>query len=167
MISLRPITSSDESFLARVYASSRAEELAITGWSEEQKAAFCRSQFEAQRAYYAENYRDACFQLIESDGWPAGRLYVARWEKEIRVVDITLLPEFRGNGTGTKLLCQLQDEARRAGKPLTIHVERFNRALQLYQRLGFQQVEDKGVYLLMKWEENPSGGREAGKRKDP
>jgi len=146
---LRPITREDDSFLARVYASSRAEALAVTGWGEQVKADFCRRQFDAQSAYYAANYPEAAFQIIERDGWPIGRLYVARWEKEIRIVDITLLPEFRGSGIGTKLLRELQDEARAAGKTLTIHVERFNRALGLYQRLGFEQIEDKGVYLLM------------------
>ena len=151
MISLRPITPEDGEFLARVYASSRAEELGVTGWPEELKAQFCRSQFDAQTKYYAENYPAAAFQIIERDGWPMGRLYVDRGEKEIRIVDITLLPEARGTGIGTKLLRELQEEARSAGKSLTIHVERFNRALGLYQRLGFQQVEDKGVYLLMEW----------------
>jgi ribosomal protein S18 acetylase RimI-like enzyme len=150
---LRSIAPADDAFLARVYATSRAEELAVTGWPEELKANFCRSQFDAQSAYYAANYPDASFQIIERNGWPVGRLYVDRWEKEIRIVDITLLPEFRGSGVGTKLLRELQDEARAAGKSLTIHVERFNRALGLYQRLGFGQVEDKGVYLLMRWEE--------------
>ena len=153
MISLRPITAEDEAFLARVYASSRAEELAVTGWSEELKTDFCRRQFDAQSAYYAANYPGAAFQIIERNGWPVGRLYVDRWEKEIRIVDITLLPEFRGSGIGTKLLRDLQDEARAAGKSLTIHVERFNRALGLYQQLGFERVEDKGVYLLMRWSE--------------
>jgi ribosomal protein S18 acetylase RimI-like enzyme len=149
---LRPIGREDDSFLARVYASSREEELAITGWSEGQKADFCRRQFDAQSAYYAENYPGASFQIIQRDGWPIGRLYVDRWEKEIRIVDITLLPEARGTGIGTKLLRELQEEARRSGKSLTIHVERFNRALGMYQRLGFREIEDKGVYLLMEWE---------------
>jgi len=150
-VRLRPITPEDDSFLARVYASSRAEELAQTGWTEEDKAVFCRRQFDAQSAHYAANYPGASLQVIERDGQPIGRLYVARWEREIRIMDIALLPEFRGAGIGTKLLRDLQAEARSAGKSLTIHVERFNRALQLYQRLGFEQVEDKGVYLLMKW----------------
>jgi ribosomal protein S18 acetylase RimI-like enzyme len=152
---LRPVSREDDAFLARVYASSRAEELAVTDWSETQKADFCRSQFDAQSAYYTANYSEASFQVIERDGWPVGRLYVDRWEKEIRIVDITLLPDFRGSGIGTRLLRDLQDEARSTGKSLTIHVERFNRALAFYKRLGFVQVEDKGVYLLMKWEENP------------
>src|SRR6478672_1956412 len=117
---LRSITPADDAFLARVYASSRADELAITGWSEEQKADFCRRQFDAQSEYYAANYPEASFQIIERDGWPVGRLYVARWEKEIRIVDITLLPEFRGGGIGTKLLRELQEEAGAAGKSLSI-----------------------------------------------
>ena len=151
MISLRPITPEDSSFLTSVYASTRAEELAPTGWSDEQKAEFCRRQFDAQTAHYTANYSGASFQIIERDGQPIGRLYLARWEKEIRIVDIALLPEFRGTGIGTKLLRELQDEARAAGKSLTIHVERFNPALKLYQRLGFEQIEDRGVYLLMSW----------------
>jgi ribosomal protein S18 acetylase RimI-like enzyme len=148
---LRPVTPEDDSFLAAVYASTRAEELLVTGWSDQEKALFCRHQFDAQAAHYTANYPGASFQIIERSGVPAGRLYLARWEKEIRIVDITLLPEHRGAGIGTKLLKALQEEANRAGKKLSIHVERHNPALQLYQRLGFQEVEDKGVYLLMQW----------------
>ena len=151
MISLRPITLEDDLFLAGLYASTRAEELAVTGWSDEEKGVFCRRQFDAQTAHYRENYPGASLQVIEKAGVPVGRLYVARWEREIRIMDIALLPQHRGAGIGTKLLRELQDEARVAGKSLTIHVERFNPALRLYERLGFKQVEDKGVYLLMQW----------------
>src|SRR3954467_9873691 len=154
MLSLRPITPEDDSFLAGVYASTRMEELAVTGWSDEEKFAFCRSQFDAQSAHYRENYPGASLQVIEDAGVPIGRLYVARWEREIRIMDIALLPEHRGSGIGTKLLRELQEEARSAGKSLTIHVERFNPAMELYQRLGFRQVEDKGVYLLLEWKES-------------
>jgi len=150
-IVLRPITPEDDLFLAGLYASTRAAELLVTNWSDEEKALFCRMQFNAQTAHYRENYPGASFQVIERNGLAAGRLYVARWEKEIRIIDITLVPEHRGAGIGTKLLKELQAEAKAAEKPLTIHVERFNPAMQLYQRLGFQQVEDKGVYLLMEW----------------
>jgi ribosomal protein S18 acetylase RimI-like enzyme len=52
---------------------------------------------------------------------------------------------------GTLLLRELQDEAAASGRSLSIHVERFNPALRLYERLGFQLLEDKGVYLLLEW----------------
>ncbi|HYJ05300.1 MAG TPA: GNAT family N-acetyltransferase [Chthoniobacterales bacterium] len=152
MIVLRPITPGDDSFLAGLYASTRAEELSVTNWSDEEKAVFCRRQFDAQSAHYVENYPGASLQVIERAGELIGRLYVARWEREIRIMDIALLPARRGTGIGTQLLRELQDEARAAGKTLSIHVERFNPALRLYERLGFQMAEDKGVYLLMSWE---------------
>lgn len=151
MISLRPITPEDTSFLAAVYASTRWEELAPTGWNDEEKMVFCRRQFDAQSEHYREHYPGASFQVIEREGESIGRLYVARWENEMRIVDISLFPEFRGSGVGTQVLRELQEEARGADKSLTIHVERFNPALRLYLRLGFQEIEDKGVYLLMRW----------------
>jgi GNAT superfamily N-acetyltransferase len=154
MISLRPITPEDESFLAGLYASTRAEELALTNWTDEQKAMFCRMQFNAQTADYRRNYPGASFQIIEHNGAAAGRLLVLREDDKIHVIDIALMPEHRGAGIGTKFLRELQTEAKAAGKPLSIHVERFNPARHLYDRLGFQQVEDKGIYLLMEWKDS-------------
>jgi ribosomal protein S18 acetylase RimI-like enzyme len=91
----------------------------------------------------------AAFDVILVDGQPAGRLYVSREDDEIRIVDIALLPEYCNRGIGTTLLKGLQSEAAAAGKPLRIHVERFNPALRLYERLGFRQIDDRGVYLFM------------------
>ena len=148
---LRTATPEDEQFLRAVYAGTRAEELARVPWSDEQKRAFTDMQFVAQDAHYRRHYPTAQYSIIEVQGVPAGRLYVDRLEKEILIIDIALLPEHRRVGIGTKLLRELQDEAHTAGKVLTIHVEKFNPALRLYQRLGFQQIEDKGVYLLLEW----------------
>jgi ribosomal protein S18 acetylase RimI-like enzyme len=106
-------------------------------------------QFDAQDAWWRENYGDASFDVICVDGEPAGRLYVHRGPREIRIVDIALLPEHRGGGIGTRLLSELAAEADASGKSLTIHVERMNPALRLYERLGFALAEDKGVYLFL------------------
>lgn len=148
---LRPVVLVDTPFLGAVYASTRAEELLLTGWSDAQKAQFCAAQFTAQDAYYRQNYPGAAFLVIERSGTPVGRLYVARWEREIRIMDITLLPAHRGQGLGTSLLQALQAEAAASARTLSIHVERFNPALRLYERLGFTLREDKGVYLLLEW----------------
>jgi ribosomal protein S18 acetylase RimI-like enzyme len=152
-VPLRIAGPEDFDFLARVYASTRTEELAPVPWSPEQKHAFLRAQAEAQDKYYRENYTTAEFLVILDGDVPAGRLYVDRWPDEIRLMDISLLPEHRGKGIGTRLLRDLQGEARAAGKALRIHVERMNPALGLYERLGFKPVEDRGVYHLMEWRE--------------
>jgi ribosomal protein S18 acetylase RimI-like enzyme len=151
-VTLRPITDGDGPFLFRVYASTREAELAPVPWTPAQKEAFLRMQFNAQHAHYRADYRGAQRSIIVRDGAPAGRLYVDRREGELRIVDISLLPEHRGAGIGGALLRELQDEAARARKPLTIHVERNNPALRLYARLGFQVVEGgDAIYQLMEW----------------
>jgi ribosomal protein S18 acetylase RimI-like enzyme len=132
-----------------VYASTRAEELALVDWDDAQKETFLRAQFDAQDAWYREAYAKASFDVILVDGEPAGRLYLHRGPSEIRIMDIALLPEHRGGGIGTSLLEELSAEADAAGKSLTIHVERMNPALSLYERLGFSVAEDKGVYLFL------------------
>ena len=120
-------------------------------WDTAQKAAFVGMQFDAQHAYYQEHYAGAAFDVILVDDRQAGRLYVAREADEIRIVDIALLPDFCNRGLGTTLLRGLQSEAATAGKPLRIHVERFNPAMRLYERLGFHSIADRGVYLFMEW----------------
>ena len=132
-----------------MYASTRAEELAVVPWDDAQKDAFLRAQFDAQDAWWHENYAEASFDVIVVDGEPAGRLYVHRGPSEIRIVDIALLPEHRGDGVGTRLLEDLLAEGDASGKSVTIHVERMNPALRLYERLGFALAEDKGVYLFL------------------
>jgi len=145
----RPITPADQELLFRVYASTREEELSVVEWEPGQKEAFLRQQFEAQHRWYQDNYEGAEFLVILKDEVPAGRLYMVRWEKEIRLVDIALLPEHRGGGVGSAILHEILAEGRAADKPVTIHVERFNPALRLYERLGFVPIEERGPYFLM------------------
>jgi ribosomal protein S18 acetylase RimI-like enzyme len=155
-LALRPAGRRDDTFLRRLYASLREEELAVVKWNDVQRAAFLRQQFNAQDAYYREHYRPASFDVIELDGEAVGRLYVARWADEIRIIDISLLPEHRSAGIGTHLIRSLLDEAAVTGKRLSIHVEKHNPALRLYKRLGFSVAEDKGVYLFLERPSRPT-----------
>ena len=148
-IALRPATPGDLEFQSRLYASTRQEELAPVPWSDEEKRAFLAFQFQAQTAHYEQHYADASSQIVLVEGELAGRLIVHRWEREIRIVDIALLPGFRGRGIGSRLLAPLLDEGVETGADVTIHVEKVNPAMRLYERLGFEPVGDEGVYLKM------------------
>jgi ribosomal protein S18 acetylase RimI-like enzyme len=110
---------------------------------------FVQQQFEAQHRYWQENYTETCWDLILSENTPIGRLYVARWPSEIRIVDVALMPEHRGAGIGTRLIRELFAEADASGRKVSIHVEIYNPARRLYERLGFVRAGEHGVYLRM------------------
>src|SRR6266576_5145530 len=130
--------------------------MACVRWTQQQQQAFMQMQFHAQDQHYRENYPGAVLQVIEVDGAPAGRLYVHRRAKEIRIMDISLLPAYQGRGVGTKLVKEILSEAGRSKKVVTIHVELFNPALRWYERLGFRKLAEIGPYLLMEWPARPS-----------
>ncbi len=149
-VSLRPITPGDDAFLFELYASTRENELAPVPWSEAQKQAFIRMQFDAQTKHYATHYAErSSFDVILVDGGPAGRLIVHRGEHDVRIVDVALMPAFRGKGVGSELLRALLDEADAAGQSVSIHVEHDNPALRLYARLGFVKISEHGISWLM------------------
>ncbi len=150
-ISFRPFTDDDLEFLLSVYASTREEELAAVPWSDEEKDNFLRMQFRAQHVYYQENFPNARFEIIHMGEVPIGRLYVDRRDDEMRIIDIALLTTFRGQGVGGQIMKDLLDESAADKKPVTIHVVSGNVAMRLYQRLGFQEIADVGVYSLMRW----------------
>jgi ribosomal protein S18 acetylase RimI-like enzyme len=148
-VTLRPAGPADRDFLAAVYASTREEELAPVPWTAEEKAVFLRSQFDAQDTYYKLHYPAAEYLVIQAGAELAGRLYVARLPGDIRIVDIALLPPFRAHGIGAEILRPILEEGDRLRNRVSIHVERNNRALRFYERLGFRLAEDKGVYLFL------------------
>ena len=150
-IDLRTVTADDTEFLYAVYASTRADEMARVDWTAEQQEAFLRMQFRAQTQFYTENYLGAEFQVIMLNDQPIGRLYIHQRKDEIRIMDIALLPAHRNAGIGSSLLRAILQHSKDLNLPVTIHVEQFNPAMRLYQRMGFCPKEDKGVYLLMEW----------------
>ncbi len=148
-VAVRPVEVADEEFSLSVYASTRADELALVDWTDEQKAAFVQMQFDAQRQSYLYQYPQAQFYIIEEAGRRAGRMIVARSADSILLMDIALLPEFRGRGIGSVLLRELIEEADHANKTVQLHIEPFNRAIELYSRLGFIKSGQIGYYFEM------------------
>lgn len=154
-LNVRPADPSDREFLRRVYASTRAEELALTGWSAETCADFVAMQFDAQETHYRQHFPQAVLSVIEvcrgGAMLPAGRLWVDRRAGSVHVLDIALLDGFRGQGLGTACLQRLMVEAAARDVPLTIKVERFNPARRLYDRLGFVEDGEHGMHVQMAW----------------
>ena len=153
-ITLREVTAEDEAFLLEVYASTRAMELSLVSWSDEQREAFLKFQFEAQHTHYRTQFPEASYQIIFNNTERVGRLYVLRDTTEMRVLDITVMPQHRNAGIGTLLMRDLLTEAEQSGKPVSIWVEQFNPSQTLFQRLGFSKIEEDGYNYLMQWRPN-------------
>jgi GNAT superfamily N-acetyltransferase len=151
IVTLRLATDADYDFMRRLYGSTRAEEMQHFPFDETQARLFLDQQFAAQFEHYGIHYPTCERNIVERDGEPIGRFWVDEWRDQIRIVDIALLPEHRGGGIGSGLLQRVLDRGTSGGKPVTIHVEGFNPALRLYQRLGFERIDTNGVYFLMRW----------------
>jgi ribosomal protein S18 acetylase RimI-like enzyme len=147
--------------LLALYESTRAGEMAQVQWPDEQKQAFLRGQFEAQRTDYTTRFPDAEHSIVVVDDEPIGRVWVDRRAEEIRLLDIAILPQWQNAGVGRTLLEQLQQQASEADSPLRHSVHATNQdALRFYQRLGFVVVEDFETHVLMEW--NPVVSRTGG-----
>jgi len=150
----RPIDGSDMAFLAQLYATTRATELAITGWSTEQKTFFLNSQFQLQHNYYQQQFAEGKFQIIEVNEAAIGRLYYGWDANDLRLIDIALLPEYQGKGIGRQLMQDLMMQVKEKSGTLSLHVDINNRARNWYVKLGFSAVDDllvNGIYQKMQW----------------
>jgi ribosomal protein S18 acetylase RimI-like enzyme len=144
-LSLSPIAASDSTFLSALYNTTRENEMALVPWAEDQKAAFLQSQFQAQHQHYIVKYPNGNFQIISYNTEKIGRLYTCELDDEIRIIDISILPEYRGKGIGTRVIT---DILQAAAKPVTIYLESFNPSQSLFERLGFEPISDEGMYQL-------------------
>ena len=150
-IRLQPVRQEDEAFPRSVYASTRADELALTGWGPAFQADFLVSQYDAQQRYYRSQFATAEVRIVQCEDRDVGRLITECTETEIRLIDVALLPQYRGNGIGTFLLTSLMEDAGREGKSIRLRVEQSNRALHWYRSLGFDITDEPGLYVAMAW----------------
>jgi len=149
---IRRQTDDDLPFSEAVYIAHRWEEIQAAPWTDEQRLAFLRSQFQGQWNHYASAYYDADFLILESEGQKIGRLYLHDQNpNDLRIIDIGLMPEWRACGLGGVLLRTVMDYAQAQGKICSIHVEQSNPARHLYERLGFKEVKPVGPYFLLEW----------------
>ena len=150
-VQFKAISEEDMAFLLHLYSTTRWDEVLQAPWDDAQRHTFLKQQFQAQHSHYQSHYSKADYLLIIKDEKAIGRLYIDRDKTSICLIDITLIPECKYKGIGSQVLKELISEAQSSQKKIVIHVENYNPAYQWYLKLGFKQVEDKGVYQYMEW----------------
>jgi len=146
---LRLVRPEDQDFLFKLYASTRAQEIAAFGWPATQQEAFLRMQFMAQQRSYELAYPQAEHQIVEQGGAPIGRIMVHREKDFARLVDIALLTEYCGKGIGSGLISALMEQCAGDGATLKLQVRQANPAVRLYERLGFIRAGEDAMYIQM------------------
>jgi GNAT superfamily N-acetyltransferase len=149
-VHLRPETNADIPFLRTLYATTRVD-VTFSGLPEEQKRQFLEMQFNAQHHHYRTQYENTTFSIIEVNRHPAGRLYTSRMTDQIRVVDISLTPQYRRQGIGAGLLRSIQLEAQSLGLPVTLHAEKMGSVVDFYKQLDFEVLDETTTHFFMKW----------------
>ena len=144
---LRPARPDDRDFLLRVTVADREPQLAALDWEPGAKQALLLQQARVQEGAHGVGSDRL---VVELDGQDIGRLYRRELSgPELRLVDLTLLPPWRGQGIGTALLLDLIAEAQRRRLLLSLHVAHDNPAYRLYTRLGFVPTGQDEVYALL------------------
>lgn len=152
-IFLQPTREEDTPFQRALFETARPDAVILAAWPDAVRRPFLDQQFQFQTLHYARVYPDADWLLVVGNGAPVGRLIVWRAPAEWRLVDIALLPAWRGQGLGTLLLQTIQAGARQAGAPcLRLMVDMQNPARRLYERLGFVTEEESIPAVSMRWQ---------------
>lgn len=149
-VSVRPSQEADEDFHRALFFSVRAPEFMVAGWPEAVLRDFLAGQSQLQRRHYANVYSGALTQIVTHDGTPIGRLILYATPGDIRVVDISLLPDWRGGGLGSALLEAVETQAVAARVSVSLSVDLHNPARRLYLRRGFVPVSDDGMAQEMR-----------------
>jgi ribosomal protein S18 acetylase RimI-like enzyme len=103
-----------------------------------------------QQERFESTFDPAENRIIVLHGVDIGVIATRRYEAEIFLARLYILPEYQGRGIGTQLIRSLLVEARREGLPVTLRVLTGNPAKRLYERLGFETVEEAVTHYLMK-----------------
>lgn len=151
-ISLRPVVLPDEEdFLINLYYTTR-DDIQLAPIDEEQKKTLSLMQYVAQKQHYETYYPDSSHDMILFDGERVGRLWTARYEKELLGIDLAILPEYRNLRIGTFLLKNLFKEAEQTGRVFNFHVLKTNaKAIRLYERLNCKFTGDVEMHFSMQW----------------
>ena len=150
-ITTRPSVAEDSAFMLELYASTSKDVLDDLGWTIGSQRTFVIMQAQTEEWNRARLYPGMDRLTICVDEMPVGRLLVCMRNNMLHLVDLSLLPRFRGNGIGTQLMTEILGEARNARVPVKVKVRKDSGAIRFVERLGFGTPTDLGTTVELTW----------------
>jgi GNAT superfamily N-acetyltransferase len=142
-LTLRPARRDEFAFAEKIYIDSMRSLMAGLGpWNEAERKAALRRSFKADDV-----------KIISLDGKDIGWMQISERDTDYNLAQIQLLQECCGRGIGTLLITRLLERARREGKTVSLSAVRTNRAIKLYERMGFRTIDPDATPIInMVWE---------------
>jgi ribosomal protein S18 acetylase RimI-like enzyme len=148
---LRAAAAYDGAFERILFETARPDTAVLATWPEAARKRFLDQQFQFQTIHYERAYPKAFRGIVEAFGEPVGRIILDCATEPWCIVDIALMPRWRGRGLGGALLRAVQDAAARSGVAVVLTVDMNNKAQRLYRRLGFVVTEQALPNVAMAW----------------
>ena len=139
-ITRRQATEADTAFARRVHHAAYRDvvERQFGAWNEAD-----------QDRFFESDWRDAAFEIVLADGTPCGYTCIEDRAADVHVRELVVAPDFQGRGIGTTILREVIERAEARGVPAHLGTFRTNRALDLYRRLGFREIERTDVHVIL------------------
>lgn len=141
--------------MLQLYCNIRADEFSSWPMPEEQKSFLMQMQYNMQKQQYDQQLSYRRYDVIWHDEQRIGRFIVDRQEDGWRIIDISILPSMQNQGIGSRLITDLQNEAKLQNKKVALSVLLTNPAKSLYERLGFKEYRRDEVYMGMEYTPSP------------
>ena len=106
------------------------------------------------KSFYQQQFPNAKYEIIMYEGLGIGRLITEIQQEAIRLIDIFIIPEYRGRGICTALLREFQHVAAELRLPIELNVLMGNPAQRLYERCGFVVTGEVVPHVMMAWHRN-------------
>jgi ribosomal protein S18 acetylase RimI-like enzyme len=150
-ILLKERTENDSEFFMELFGEIKSSELHLETWPEPVKKQMIMMQYNAFMQTVITEFPYNYDYLILFKSNKAGRLQLDKNDNGFRIINISLLSEFRNNGIGTAIIQDIIYEANSKKIPVFLDVDRINPAFNLYQRFGFKIINQDEIRFSMKY----------------
>lgn len=150
-INFRPITEKDESILYDIFLSSRPDLYQLVLTNDSFSTNLIKQQFELSQSYMNKDELSSRY-LISYEDEVAGKVFLRHGDTVDEIASIALLPKYRNMGIGSYVIEKIINNATENKKKIKLQVAWYNDdAKRLYERLGFREIRNHGVYVDMSY----------------
>ena len=106
---------------------------------------------EEQDKFFESAWKGSKHEIIYANGKPCGYFSMDETDAAIILHELVLLPEFQGQGIGSKILSEAIEISKSKNIPAHLQVLKENKAAELYYRLGFKKTGETKTHYQMKY----------------